>query len=173
MATLVESTPDYPLYGEPNVIMHSPGLEFDRLLQGEAMGATEVFAPVDYLLAHWPKCQLVLPCRDTGDWLMSCCKCREKSIVQGWNHPLWRYPARQWEVYRYEYHIRVVSIISKLPRVQAMLWKIPRTGPTWQPLCDFLRIPEPNIPFPNLDWAFGRTDMCGNPSSERVDGKLI
>lgn len=121
--------------------VHSPGNQ-----PINAPAAVEVFRHPRSILQEDPDAKFILNVRDPENWLRSCSRVYHKS--KDWNHPIWKYPLRDFEVYRQDYLMLRREWIGGV--TGGIYW---RAEQGWEPLCDFLELPIPDVPFPNFDAA--------------------
>lgn len=131
----------------PGQVFHSPGKSWYKMGDDFA-AAVEVFAPIQYLLNHWPDAKFILNVRDINPWLESCKAVYSKS--GDWNNPLWFHPLDQFQAYHEAYISERLSYLASYFPHQAIIWDITRT-PSWEPLCKLLDVPVPDVEFPNVD----------------------
>lgn len=122
--------------------VHSPGNQ-----PFNAPAAVEVFRHPRCILSDDPFAKFILNVRDPGTWLASCERVYHKS--QHWNHPIWKYPLRDFQQYRRDY------LYERRDFNQGGIYWQVEFG--WDPLCELLDLPIPDQPFPNVD-RFGRSD---------------
>lgn len=118
-----------------------------HVLDDTAVAAVEVYAPYQWLERHWPGSLFIANYRDPESWLGSCERLYGKSQERNYNHPLWKYPPSSWLDYYNDYH---EQIENRVPEHRLLWWNI-LEDPTWDSVCDFLDVPVPDAPFPNVD----------------------
>ena len=125
--------------------VHSPG--HHPGIMDEHPASVEVFLDPQTLVDRYGRdIALIMNTRDAASWLRSC-----QSVYHlggNWNHPIWRHPLDDFMAYRAQYIGRRESLREEGPRT---LWIDLIADPGWSPLCDFLGVPIPNVPFPRVD----------------------
>ena len=127
--------------------IHSPGNRLDSIEANPA--AVEVFLPIGLLDAEWPDSKYIFNVRDTMEWLRSCESVYPVSA--GWNHPLWKYPLSAFWWYHDNYVECVMDEANRWNVKDRFLTHDFTREPSWEPLCEFLEVDVPNIPFPRVD----------------------
>jgi hypothetical protein len=139
------------LYGAPAI--HSPGNNWQAV--DNARCSVELFAPPWWLDGKY-RCKIIYNDRDEQDWLASC-----KSVYHlsaQWNHPLWKYHIDQFSAYRDDYlegwlaqdHLQRSRRDACGGESNFLLHDFTK-DPSWEPLCDFLKLPNPGVAFPRVD----------------------
>ena len=132
----------------PKPVVHSPGDKLPYLKPDSFSAAVEVFAPIPWLLNKFDDPLFICNIREAESWLKSCTRMYPKSAK--WNHPIWKYPLPQFVDYRDEYMDTRKRYAIALKYTRFLM--VDLTGDNqWEPLCNFLKLPEPSVPFPNVD----------------------
>lgn len=116
------------------------------VMADEDLGAVECWFPVPYLEKEFPGSKYIVNVRDVDAWLRSCESVYSRS--SSWNNPLWKYPLDSFRYYRDEYLSARLGKCSIPDRV--LVWDVTE-DPCWGPLCDFLHVSPPAVPFPRVD----------------------
>jgi hypothetical protein len=134
-------------------VVHAPGRALPQLLRDPNIGGmVEVFAPVEYLIHKCPSAKLIYNDRKREDWWRSCSRVYHQSAA--WNHPIWKHPFEQFPEYYNEYRDvreRYACAMRVGKKKSQFMWHDFTAEPTWERLCAFLGVDEPDEPFPNID----------------------
>lgn len=121
--------------------VHSPGSN-----PIVAASAVEVFRQPRSILRNDPDARFIINMRHEAEWIASCEAVYRKS--EDWNHPLWKYPLADFADYRREYLQTRVSQTLGQGVSTMVIWL---DEYRWEPLCRFLDVSIPDVPFPTVD----------------------
>lgn len=150
---------------------------------------TVAFLP--QILSQFPDCKVILTMRDAASWYDSAAATIFPGLEAGASNPnleqrtqsAWkrdlilnhvfagRYHERAYTMDLYEEHVR--SVLGLVPSSRLLKYDVTEG---WQPLCEFLQEPVPNVPFP---WRNHRAEFLAsapdwaknlkNPPGDHVD----
>lgn len=131
-------------------IWHSVGRDLSVIQSGDG-GMVECWYSPEFIQTRWPDAKIIYNCRAFKPWVASCTRVYGQS--DRWNNPLWAYPLESFPYYYSDYFQTRAEYFAGEWLPHDFTEK-----PRWEPLCDFLGVPVPDMPYPN-------TDRVGRPQT--------
>lgn len=139
----------------------------------------------EQLIQVWPEARVLLSVRDPDAWYESTVKSIKEAAEAGTkgelkggtapppspetmatiNHQIWdgtfegRFEDREFAIAKFEEHNEAVK--AGVPEDRLLVYEV---GQGWGPLCEFLRVEEPDGPFPHLNDRDSFRQMIGLPA---------
>jgi len=93
----------------------------------------------------WPGSLYIMTVRNQDDWLRSC-QAHVNKRQKRWN-PFWFESPAMWpQLYRR----RLYEVLDTIPASRLLVFNL-CDFPEWEPLCNFLGVDVPDVPFPHLN----------------------